>query len=136
MLVFLLFLLMSYCSFLSLILSSINMISFYIFSKRFSLKPKVYSDAAIALTTKKIWFCSTFFIMIDKVFKDNIWLTIKYNLLKFLFVWNYRSKIVHRVWSNIFWDSKIRLCIKKWEMFGVLPLINNSFAIVLIFFYY
>ena len=72
MLIFLLLLLISYCSFSSLTLSSINMITFYIFAKRFSLKPKVHSDAAVALTTKKIWFCSTFFIKIDKVFKDNI----------------------------------------------------------------
>ena len=43
----------SYCYFSSLILSSIVMISFYIPSKRFSLKQKRLSDATVASIAKK-----------------------------------------------------------------------------------
>ena len=46
-------LLILYCSFLSLILSSIAMISFYILPKRFFLKRKGLSDAIVAKITKK-----------------------------------------------------------------------------------
>ena len=50
-------LLILYCSFLSLILSSIAMISFYILSKRFFLKRKGLSDAILAkITTKEYGF--------------------------------------------------------------------------------
>ena len=44
--------LMSYCSFSSLILSLIVMISFYILSKRFFLIHKGLSDARVASITK------------------------------------------------------------------------------------
>ena len=54
-------LLMSYCNFSFLILSSIIIISFYIPSKRFFLNRKRLTDARITAVTKKIWFCSTFF---------------------------------------------------------------------------
>ena len=43
----------SYCSFLSLILSSIIMISFYILSKRLFLKHKGLSDARVASIPKR-----------------------------------------------------------------------------------
>ena len=46
-------LLVLYCSFSSLILSSIVMISFYILSKRFSLKCDGLSDARVTSITKK-----------------------------------------------------------------------------------
>ena len=46
-------LLISYCSFSSLILSSIVMISFYILSTRVFLKRKGLSDAIVASITKK-----------------------------------------------------------------------------------
>ena len=50
-------LLILYCSFLSLILSSIAMISFYILPKRFFLKRKGLSDEIVAkITTKKYGF--------------------------------------------------------------------------------
>ena len=45
--------LISYCSFSSLILSSIAMISFYIFSKRLFLKHEGLSDARVASITEK-----------------------------------------------------------------------------------
>ena len=51
MLIFLLFL--PYCSFSSLILSSIVMISFYILSIRFFLKHIGLSDARVVSVTKK-----------------------------------------------------------------------------------
>ena len=47
------FLLMSYCSFLSLLLSTIAMISFYIPSKRLFQKRKRLSDAKVVSITKK-----------------------------------------------------------------------------------
>ena len=47
------FLLISYCNFSSLILSSIVMISFYILSTRFSLKCEGLPDARVASITKK-----------------------------------------------------------------------------------
>ena len=46
-------LLISYCKVSSLIFSSIDMISFYIPSKRFFLKYKGLSDARVASITKK-----------------------------------------------------------------------------------
>ena len=45
-------LLISYCSFSSLILSSVVMISFYILSKILSLKCKGLADAEVASVTK------------------------------------------------------------------------------------
>ena len=47
------FLLISYCSFSSLILSSVFMISFYSLCKRFFLKRKGLSDARVTSMTKK-----------------------------------------------------------------------------------
>ena len=47
------FLLVSYCTFSSLILSSVSMISFYILSERFFLKRKGLSDARVVSITKK-----------------------------------------------------------------------------------
>ena len=49
-------LLILYFRFSSLILPSLVMISFYIISKKFSLKGRRVSDAKIVLITKK-WFC-------------------------------------------------------------------------------
>ena len=46
-------LIISYCSFSFLFLSSVVMISFYILSKRFFLKREVLSDARAASITKK-----------------------------------------------------------------------------------
>ena len=46
-------LLISYCSFSSLIFSLIVMISFYILSKRFFLKREGFSDARVIAITKK-----------------------------------------------------------------------------------
>ena len=67
-------LLITYCSFSSLILSSIVIISFYILSKRFSLKHEKLSDAKVAsITKKRIRCCSIFFITIHKFSKVNIW---------------------------------------------------------------
>ena len=63
---------MSYCNFSSLILSSVVIISFYVVSTRLFLKRKGLSDAKVASITKEIWFCSTFFVKIHKVFKANI----------------------------------------------------------------
>ena len=63
------------CTFLSLILSSIAAISFYILSKRFFLKCKEWSDIRVV----SIWFGSAVFIKIHKVFKVNIPWMIKRN---------------------------------------------------------
>ena len=38
---------------------------------------------------------------------------IKCNLLKFSFLWNFRNKIVSRIYSNIFCRSKMILCNKN-----------------------
>ena len=43
-----------------------------ILSERFFLKREGLYDARVASITKKIWFCSTFFTYIHKVFKVNI----------------------------------------------------------------
>ena len=54
-------LLISYCSFSSLILSSIVMINFYILSKRFFLKHEELSDArVVSITTKEYGFAVHF----------------------------------------------------------------------------
>ena len=47
------FLLTSYCSFLSLVLPSVVIISFYILFRRFFLKRKGLPDAIVVLVTKK-----------------------------------------------------------------------------------
>ena len=66
-------LLISYCSISSLILQSITMISFYIYSKKIFLKRKGLSDAMVASITKKEYgFCSIFFVKIHKIFKVDI----------------------------------------------------------------
>ena len=67
-------LLISCFSFSSLIMSSFDIISFYILSKRFLLKHKGLSDAKVASITKKeysiIWFCIVVFVKIPKVLKS------------------------------------------------------------------
>ena len=55
-------LLISYCSFSSLILSSIVIISFYILSERFFLKRKGLSDAKVASITKKEYGFAVYFL--------------------------------------------------------------------------
>ena len=50
--IFAFFLLISYCSFSALILSSIVRINFYIIFKRLFLKRKLLSDERVALITK------------------------------------------------------------------------------------
>ena len=55
------------------------------------------------------------------------------NLLKLLFVCTFDNKIMSRIYFNIFWQSKIRLCNKTREMFSFLPLRNNSVTIRLNF---
>ena len=82
-------LLISYCSFSSLILSSIVMINF-ILSKRFFLKREELSDARVVSITKKEYG----FEKIHKVLKVNIWWMTECNLLKFSFVWNLHNNIV------------------------------------------
>ena len=77
-------------------------------------------------------FCCTFCVEIYKEFKVNIWQITKFDLLKFLCVRNFRNKMVCRVYSNISWYSKIRLC-KRGHMFSFLALIKNSGTIELIF---
>ena len=62
-------LLISYCSFPSLILSSIVMINFFILSKRFFLKRKGSSDARVATMAKEEYVFSTIFIKVHKVLK-------------------------------------------------------------------
>ena len=58
--IFAVFLLISYCKFSSLTLSSIVMINFYILSKRLCLTCKRLSDARLSSINKKVWFYSTF----------------------------------------------------------------------------
>ena len=74
----------SYCSFSSLILSSIVMISFHILCKRLFSKHKGLSDARIASAKR--------FIKIHKVFIDNIWWMIKLS-----FLWCFGNKIACRI---------------------------------------
>ena len=75
-------LLISYCSFPSLILSSVVMINFYVVSKRFFLKLDELSNGRVVSITKtRIWFCSRLFIKILKDLKVNIWWMIKWNFL-------------------------------------------------------
>ena len=81
---FVISMLISYCSFSSLILSSIVMISFHILSKRFLLKHKGLSDARVASAKR--------FIKIQKVFIVNIWWMIKLS-----FLWCFGNKIVCRI---------------------------------------
>ena len=88
-------LLMLYCNFSCLILSSIVIINFYIISKRFFLRREELSDKRlVSVTKKRIMFWSILFIKIHKVLKVNIWWMINRNLLKFSFVWNFHNKIV------------------------------------------
>ena len=54
--------LMSYCNFSSLNLSSTVLINFYILSKRFFMKHEGLSDARVASITEKVWLCSTCFM--------------------------------------------------------------------------
>ena len=62
------FLLISYCNFLSLILLSVVMISFYILSKRFFLKRKGLSNVRVASITKKQYvFAVRFLVKVHKV---------------------------------------------------------------------
>ena len=88
--------LMSYCNFSSLILSSIVLINFYILSKRFFMKHERLSDVRVASITEKIWLCCTCFMKINKVLKVYIWWVLKCDLLKFLFVWNFHNEIESR----------------------------------------
>ena len=88
-------LLMLYCNFSCLILSSVVIINFYIISKRFFLRREELSDKRlVSITKKRIWFWSILFIKIHKVLKVNIWWMINRNLSKFSFVWNFHNKIV------------------------------------------
>ena len=126
-----LLLLISYCNFSSLMLSSIAMISFYILSTTFFLKCKELSAVRVMPITKKR-LCSTHFIKIHKILKVKIWRMIKHSLLKFSFVWNFHRKIVCWIWSNIFWNTKIRLCNKielkyYWIKFFITMHISNHF---------
>ena len=89
-------LLIPYSSFLSLILSSVVMTSFYILSKILHLKYKGLSNTRVVSINEKWfckrWYCSAFFLNIHKVFKANIWQMIKLNLLKLSFVRNFNTK--------------------------------------------
>ena len=71
-------------------------------------------------------FWSTLSIKIHKVLKISIWWMIKWNLLEFSFVWNFHNKIMCWIYSDIFCNSKIRVCDKKKRIFNFPPLINNS----------
>ena len=86
-------LLISCCNLSSLIVSSIVMISFYILSKRFFLNCKGLSEARVVLVTKKEYgFAVHFFVKIPEVFKFNIKLMNKCNMLKLLLVWDFYNK--------------------------------------------
>ena len=83
-------LLISYCSFSSLIVSSIVMISYYVLSKIFFLQHEELSDARLVSITNEYSFAVHFLYR----FKVNIWWMIKHSLLKLSFVWNFHKKIV------------------------------------------
>ena len=118
-------LLISYCSFSFLILSSIAIISFYIFSKRFFLKLKGASDLrAVSLTKKAHGFAVNFLWK----FKS-LWWIIKFDLLKLSIVWDVCIKIMCRIWSKIVQYGKIRLCNKNKRNISFLPLINNCYCL-------
>ena len=86
------FLSISHCSFSSLILSSIVVISFYIRSKRFYLKHEELSDTRIVSITKKNVVLQYIFVKIYKVLKVNIWWMIKFDLLRLSFFFNFITK--------------------------------------------
>ena len=90
-------LLILYCSFPSLILSPTVLISFYILSKTFFLKREILSDGRVVSITKNdfgLWICSTFVIKIHKALEINIWWTIKCDMLKLLFIWDFHNEIM------------------------------------------
>ena len=76
-----------YCSFSSLFLSAIVMISFYIISKKIFLKHEELSDARVVSITKKTWFCSTLSIKM----KVNIWWMMKF--------YKAYQQSYHQIWS-------------------------------------
>ena len=91
-------LLISYCSFSYLILPSIVMISFHIFSKRSCLKRKGLScEILVSFNKRKDGFAVPFFIKNHKAWFINVWRMIKLFLLKLSFVWNFHNKIVRRI---------------------------------------
>ena len=71
LMIMLMFLLLSYCSFSSLILSSIFIRSFYILSTRYFLKREEVSDARVVSKTKKNMVFALL-IKIHKILKVNI----------------------------------------------------------------
>ena len=88
-------LLILYCSFPSLILSPTVLISFYILSKTFFLKREILSDGRVVSITKNdfgLWICSAFVIKIHKALEINIWWTIKCDMLKLLFIWDFHNE--------------------------------------------
>ena len=90
-------LLILYCSFPSLILSPTVLISFYILSKTFFLKREILSDGRVVSITKNdfgLWIYSTFVIKIHKALEINIWWTIKCDMLKLLFIWDFHNEIM------------------------------------------
>ena len=84
-------LLILYCSFPSLILSSTVLISFYILSKTFFLKRERLSDGRVVSITKNEF---GFAVEIHKALEINISWTIKYDMLKLLFIWDFHNKIM------------------------------------------
>ena len=103
-------LLILYHSFWSLMFSSVVMISFYIFSKRFFLKRKRLSD-------ERVFFIAKNTIALQYIFckdsKASTWWMTKYSLLKPSLVWNFHNEIVCRIYSCIFWCSRVSLCDKN-----------------------
>ena len=114
-------LLISYCMFLSLILSSIEMISFYIFSKTLFLKHSVLSDVRVATITKKIWLCSTFFVKIHKNFKVNIrWMIKCHFFLNIYFPCDFHNENCVQFSLTSVGTGKYDCVIKAVEMFSFL----------------
>ena len=121
-------LLISYCSFSSLIFSSIIVINFYILFERFILKRIIWCKRSIN-NQNRIWFYSRLLIKIHKVLKVNIWWMIKCNLLKFSFAWNVHLKkcVVFSLSSS--GTLKYDCVIKLRDIFSFLPLKNNLVTI-------
>ena len=104
------------CSFSSLFLSSIIMISCYILCIRFFLKRKELSNARVVSINKSEYGFEVHFLLfikIYKVLKINIWWMIRCNLFKFSFARNFHNKIVCQIYPNIFWNIEKRLCDKN-----------------------
>ena len=125
-------LLILYCSFSSLILSSIFMINFYIVSKRFFLKRKELSDGRVVSITKKEYGWIKSWKSISEEWLNAIcW--------SFLLFGIFTTKYCVEFNLMLFGTAKYDCVIRTREIFIFLLLMNNSIGLSyyrIKFFYY